>query len=202
MTPRRAADGEHRRPRLGTTFALIAVCLTLAMTAAAQDPALDPSAWRIANDTVMGGVSSSRVERRGEALRFSGEVRLEFNGGFASMRRPFDAAAIGADAEGFAVQARGDGKRYRLRVYTRDAVTGGENWFAYYAVFETRAGEVTRAELRWPQFAASFRGRPVPEAPPIRFADIVGLGLMITKADHRDGRGPFALDLLRIEPLR
>jgi hypothetical protein len=87
-------------------------------------------------------------------------------------------------------------------VYTRDAATGRENAFAYSAVFETRAGEVTRAELRWPQFAASFRGRAVPEAPPIRFADIVGLGVMITKADHRDDRGPFALELLRIEPLR
>jgi len=167
--------------------------------AAAQDPLLDPSAWRIANDTVMGGVSSSRVERRGEALRFSGEVRLEFNGGFASMRRPFDPAPDG-DAAGFVVHARGDGNRYRLRVYTRDPATGAENWFAYYAAFDTRAGEVTRAELRWPQFAASFRGRQV-AAPSIRFADVAGIGVMITKADHRDGRGPFAIELLRIEPL-
>jgi monofunctional biosynthetic peptidoglycan transglycosylase len=195
-------SGERARPTLGTTAALIAASLFVNMTAAAQDPLLDPSAWRIANDTVMGGVSSSRVERRGEALRFSGDVRLDFNGGFASMRRPFNATAPGGDAGGFVVHARGDGNRYRLRVYTRDAATGSEYWFAYSAIFETHAGEVTRAELRWPQFAASFRGRPVPEAPPIRFADIVGVGVMITKADHRDGRGPFALDLLRIEPLR
>lgn len=110
------------------------------------------------------------------------------------------AAALGIDAAGFALRVRGDGNRYRLRVYTRDAA-GNENAFAYYAAFDTRAGEVTTAELRWPQFAATFRGRQV-AAPPIRFADIVGIGVMITKADHRDGRGPFALDLLRIEPLR
>lgn len=175
--------------------------LTLAVSAQPTDPLLEAAAWRIANDTVMGGVSSARVERRGEALRFSGEVRLENNGGFASMRRPFDVAR-GADAEGFAVQARGDGNRYRLRVYTRDPATGAEQWFAYSAVFDTRAGEITEARLRWPQFAASFRGRAVPEAPPIRYADVIGIGVMITKADHRDGRGPFALDLLRIEPLR
>jgi len=201
MNSSRSVSGERARPTLGTTTALIAACLFFTMTAAAQEPLLDPSAWRIANDTVMGGVSSSRVERRGEALRFGGEVRLEHNGGFASMRRPFDAAP-GSGAEGFVVQARGDGSRYRLRVYTRDAATGRENEFAYSAVFDTRAGEATRAELRWPQFAASFRGRHVPEAPPIRFADIVGVGVMITKADHRDGRGPFAIDLLHIEPLR
>jgi monofunctional biosynthetic peptidoglycan transglycosylase len=180
--------------------ALLLILLSIAVTATGSpDALLDASAWRISNDTVMGGVSNSRVERRGEALRFSGEVRLEFNGGFASMRRPFDPAP-GADAAGFVVHARGDGNRYRLRVYTRDAA-GHENAFAYYAPFDTRAGEVTRVELRWPQFAASFRGRPV-EAPPIRYADIVGLGVMITKADHRDSRGPFALELLRIEPLR
>jgi monofunctional biosynthetic peptidoglycan transglycosylase len=196
-------SGENARAALGTAAALIAACFFFTMTAAAsQDPLLDPSAWRIANDTVMGGVSSSRVEQRGEALRFAGEVRLEHNGGFASMRRPFAAAAPGADAGGFVVHARGDGNRYRLRVYTRDPASGRENGFAYSAVFETRPDEGTRVELRWPQFAASFRGRPVAEAPLIRFADIVGVGVMITKADHRDGRGAFALELLRIEPLR
>jgi NADH dehydrogenase [ubiquinone] 1 alpha subcomplex assembly factor 1 len=182
-------------------FAAALALLALPVTAESFDPLLDAAAWRIANDTVMGGVSSSRLERQGEALRFSGEVRLDFNGGFASARRPFGAAAGSADAAGFVVMARGDGNRYRLRVYTRDAA-GRENAFAYSAVFDTRPGEVTRAELRWPQFAATFRGRPVPEAPPIRFADIVGLGVMITKADHRDGRGPFAVELLGIEPLR
>ncbi len=182
--------------------ALGAAALIFLDPAVAAKPAIDlladAAAWRIANDGVMGGVSTSGVSRAGDALRFAGEVRLENSGGFASMRRPFVADG---DAAGFAVQARGDGNRYRLRVYTRDPATGSENWFAYYAVFDTRAGEITRAELRWPQFAASFRGRPVADAPPIRFVDVIGIGVMITKADHRDGRGPFALDLLRIEPL-
>jgi hypothetical protein len=157
-------------------------------------------AWRIANDTVMGGRSDSRIVCDGDALRFTGNIRLENSGGFASMRRRLDAAAFDTDAAGFALQARADGNRYRLRVYTRDAA-GAEQWFAYYAAFDTAAGEVTRTELRWPQFAAGFRGRPVPEAPPVRFADVIGLGVMITKADHRHGHGPFALELLRIELL-
>ena len=67
--------------------------------------------------------------------------------------------------------------------------------------FDSRAGEVTEVELRWRQFAASLRGRAV-DAPPIRFAEVTGIGVMITKDDHRDGSGPFALDLLGIEPLR
>jgi NADH dehydrogenase [ubiquinone] 1 alpha subcomplex assembly factor 1 len=169
------------------------------------DLAAEAGLWRPANDTVMGGVSTSRAERRGQALRFAGELSVENNGGFASIRRPFDGVAAASDAgasdvAGFALLVRGDGNRYRLRLYTRDRA-GGENSFAYSAAFDTRAGETTRAELRWPQFSASFRGRPVPAAPPIRFADLTGIGVMITKADHRAGRGPFALELLRIEPL-
>lgn len=189
---------EHR----AAMAALLATLLSIAVTATGSSALLlDASGWRTANDSVMGGVSRSRIEPHAAALRFSGEVRLEHNGGFASMRRPFDPASFGSDAAGFALDVRGDGNRYRLRVYTRDPATGAENAFAYSAAFDTRAGEVTRAELRWPQFAASFRGRAVPEAPPIRYADVVGIGVMITKADHRDGRGPFAIDLLRIEPL-
>jgi monofunctional biosynthetic peptidoglycan transglycosylase len=177
---------------LGGTCSAMAAPGTTRLT----DP---PSAWRIVNDGVMGGVSESRVGRVGDALRFEGEIRLDYSGGFASMRRPFEAAGAG-DAAGFLLRVRGDGNRYRLRLYTRDAA-GGENRHSHYAVFDTRAGEVTAVELRWPQFAASFRGRAV-DAPPIRAADLLGIGVMITKDDHRQGRGPFALDLLDIEPLR
>lgn len=158
----------------------------------------DPTDWRIVNDGVMGGMSTSRVSRIGDALRFAGEISLANNGGFASIRRPFDAG--GGDAAGLLLRVRGDGNRYRLRVYTRDAA-GGENGYSHYATLNTRAGEVTAVELRWPRFAASFRGRAV-DAPPIRFAEVIGIGVMITRDDHRDGRGPFVLDLLSIEPLR
>jgi NADH dehydrogenase [ubiquinone] 1 alpha subcomplex assembly factor 1 len=183
-------------------FAAVALS-TLSCAMAASDPTHvtdPPGAWRIVNDGVMGGASTSRVSREGGALRFAGNISLDNNGGFASMRRPFDPTAHGGDAAGFVLRVRGDGNRYRLRVYTRDAA-GGEHAYSHYASFDTEAGVVTELRLRWPQFAASFRGRAV-DAPPIRFADVIGIGVMITKADHRDGRGPFALELLGIEPLR
>jgi monofunctional biosynthetic peptidoglycan transglycosylase len=188
-----------RRRDLALAAAL--ACLSLRVQSSSLDLTSDAAAWRIVNDGVMGGVSSSTASRAGDALRFAGEISLANNGGFASMRRSLDAGTAVGEPAGFLVKARGDGNRYRLRVYTRDPATGREQWFGYYAVFETRAGEVTRVELRWPQFAATFRGRPVPDAPPLRFADVIGIGVMITKADHRDGRGPFSLDLLRIEPV-
>ena len=196
--PRQRAAAVRRRDAL--TAAALAL-LDVPVHAKPNELIADAAAWRIVNDGVMGGESSSRASRAGDALRFAGEISLANNGGFASMRRPFDAALFGRDAAGFVVEARGDGNRYRLRVYTRDAGSGGEQWFAYHAGFDTHAGETTQTELRWPQFAASFRGRAVTDAPPIVFTGVIGIGVMITKADHRDGRGPFALELLHIGPL-
>ena len=44
----------------------------------------DKLGWGIVNDGVMGGRSSSRVERTDEGIRFSGNLSLANNGGFAS----------------------------------------------------------------------------------------------------------------------
>jgi NADH dehydrogenase [ubiquinone] 1 alpha subcomplex assembly factor 1 len=57
-----------------------------ATTAFAFDSSTVEPAWVVVNDGVMGGVSSSKVGVTKGVLRWSGRVRLENNGGFASMR--------------------------------------------------------------------------------------------------------------------
>jgi hypothetical protein len=45
--------------------------------------------WRIVNDGVMGGLSTSNVRINDEGkISFSGNVSLDNNGGFASLRSP------------------------------------------------------------------------------------------------------------------
>ena len=73
------------------------------------------AAWTPLNDTVMGGVSSSRVIEHDGVLRFTGEVSLEHNGGFASMQTDVDLDLH--DATGLTLRVRGDGQRYKLGVY-------------------------------------------------------------------------------------
>ncbi len=171
-----------------------AAALLAMITAVLPGTAAD---WEVLNDGVMGGISSAQVRDGGDGgLRFAGTVRLDFNGGFASARR---AATLPPDATGLAVRARGDGNRYRLIVFTADP-RGGRRPYLYYAVF-TPGGEAP-VELRWAEFRASFRGRPVPEAPPVTAAEVIGIGLMITKAEHAAGGGAFALELLSVAPLR
>ena len=45
--------------------------------------------WYVVNDGVMGGRSQSRVTYNEESMIFAGKVSLENNGGFASLRSPY-----------------------------------------------------------------------------------------------------------------
>lgn len=170
---------------------------SLPMSAAATDLATDGAAWQAVNDGVMGGVSSSRIEADADGVRFSGVVRTEYNGGFASARRAVDAVRSTERVDGLVLRARGDGHRYRLTVYVR-AAGGGLQPYSYYAEFTTVADAVSEHALPLAQFRATFRGRAVPEAPPLAWRDVGGVGLMLLKDGHRDGRGPFALTLLSL----
>jgi len=78
---------------------------------------------------------------------------------------------------------------------------GGVQPYSYFAEFETRPDAVTEHDLPLAQFRATFRGRAVPDAPPLRWRDVAGVGLMLTKDGHREGRGPFALTLLSLRTM-
>jgi monofunctional biosynthetic peptidoglycan transglycosylase len=153
------------------------------------DPAL-VRAWEIVNDGVMGGRSDSDLELTadGTAL-FRGVVSLANRGGFAMVRtRPdrFDLTGCGV----IRLEVRGDGQRYRLRLRTDDDFDG----VAYQAAFPTLIDAWTTAKLSLADFAPTFRGRPVPGAPPLDPARVRRIGIIIA-----DGQaGPFRLEIARI----
>ena len=141
--------------------------------------------WAAIDDAVMGGISRSRLRHdpAGHAV-FEGVVSLERNGGFASVRSPpDDLGAQGAIA--YALEVRGDGRRYKLNLRTDDAFDGVN----YQSAFEPPAGAWTLLRLPVSAFRPSFRGRTVPGAPPLDPARVRRIGLMI--ADRQ--AGPFAL---------
>jgi len=82
--------------------------------------------WRVMTDTVMGGVSSGRIEpavvEGRPCLRLSGEVSLENNGGF--VQASLDLAPSGAlDARGYhgvELEVYGNDERYNLHLRTAD----------------------------------------------------------------------------------
>jgi Complex I intermediate-associated protein 30 (CIA30) len=158
---------------------------------------LDPAAWQIVNDGVMGGMSTSRVVAApGGGLRFEGVISLEYRGGFASAR----CACSLLDAEarvpvgGFTLRVRGDGKHYRLTVFTRNATMNSREPYHYQGKFETNGAE-QEIQLPLAAFSASLRGRQVAAAP-LDPRLIVALGLQISERQP----GPFGIDLRAAVP--
>lgn len=142
--------------------------------------------WRAINDAVMGGVSRGRMSAADGIGVFGGEISLENNGGFASVRRERETFDLSNHA-GLMLHGRGDGRCYQLRLLTDQLPDGA----AYRALFQPPAGEWQHVALPWGAFEPVFRGRRLEDAPPLDPAAIRQIGLMIVDRQP----GPFRLEL-------
>ncbi len=143
--------------------------------------------FRAVDDRVMGGVSRSGmgVSASGHGV-FEGDMSLESNGGFASVRSRGLTLDLG-EAGALALRVRGDGKRYKLRLHDDSQFDG----VAYQVVFETQAGEWMELEFPIDAFRPVWRGRDVPGAAPLDRARVTSVGLMISDGQE----GAFALEV-------
>ena len=144
--------------------------------------------WRSVNDGVMGGISSGGMIRVDDMLRFEGELSLENNGGFASVRRMVDPEL--SKAKSVRLKLRGDGREYQFRLRTNDRLDG----IAWRAKFRT-TGDWQTVNLEIKEFEPVFRGRLLADAGPLNTGEIRQIGLML--ADKRPG--PFRLEIKSIE---
>jgi hypothetical protein len=144
--------------------------------------------FRVINDGVMGGVSTSRLSSAGGAMVFEGDVSLENNGGFASLRGP---VKFPAESAALLLTMRGDGQRYKLTLKLDDS-TGTVQYQAAFAA--PREWQTLR--FKPADFAASFRGRPV-VAPIVRLVDVQYVGLLIS--DKQSGAFRIELKDMRAE---
>jgi hypothetical protein len=147
--------------------------------------------WTVINDAVMGGISQSRFELlpAGTAL-FSGQLSLENNGGFASIRRRSSKYNLDA-CSGIILKVQGDGRTYQFRVKTDDQYDG----VAYRTLFPSNARQWQTIALPFAGFSASFRGKTVPGAPVLRPEQIRQIGFLL--ADKQ--AGPFRLEIAWIK---
>jgi NADH dehydrogenase [ubiquinone] 1 alpha subcomplex assembly factor 1 len=148
--------------------------------------------WQITNDVVMGGNSHSgfQINEDGHAV-FLGSVSLDNNGGFASVKNHEPLNLTGCRI--ILIRLKGDGNRYSFRLQTgsRDGV---HPW-NYEQRFKTKHNEWQSIELPLRDFKASYRGRPVPDAPPLNASIIMNYGFLIS--DNQEG--PFRLEIQKIE---
>nr|WHW29595.1 putative CIA30 family protein [uncultured bacterium] len=154
------------------------------------DSAKAVEGWAAVDDRVMGGVSRSRLryDPSGYAV-FEGEVSLEQNGGFASVRSPAGSLGL-AGASDCLLEVRGAAKHFKLSLFG----TQGNVALGYQAEFRPVAMRWTAIRLPIDGFVASLRGRRIPGAPPLDPAHIQQAGIMISKQQE----GAFALDVRSI----
>jgi NADH dehydrogenase [ubiquinone] 1 alpha subcomplex assembly factor 1 len=168
----------------------------LIMTAHPQGiSASEASDWRVVNDSVMGGVSESQIDERGESIVFSGTLSLENNGGFTSARKSID--EDWSTVRAIRMKVKGDGRQYIATVRVQGRSTSR---IYYRRAFDTVADEWLDLDLSVDSFEAYAYGRRMPTVPPLsRTIDrLTSVGLML--ADKNPGA--FSIEVRDIEPIR
>ena len=109
--------------------------------------------WVVVDDAVMGGRSSGYLDLsdHGHAV-FHGEVSLENNGGFTSIRYRFDQKKIDG-FEKISIKLRGDGKSYKFRI--KEHINDRHS---YMHIFST-TGDWQTIEIEMAEMMPWYRGR-------------------------------------------
>lgn len=158
------------------------------------DSPSDASKWQIVNDGVMGGRSSSSATITPEGtLRFSGNLSLANNGGFASVRSRPTGAMLGlATGNTIVLRVKGDGRRYTLNLYTPERRTA----FSYQTNFNTTNGQWTEVRLPVSSFVAHSFGRAIPNVKldPQR---VQAIGILL--GDKKPGAFQITVDWINVQ---
>lgn len=151
---------------------------------------IDPG-WRTVTDGVMGGVSTSLVSIDPAAgrLTFSGELSLENNGGFASIRSSPTSYDL-HEYDGISLRVRGDGKSYRFRIRTQK----NKSSISYSKCFETEPNTWLEILFLFSEMTPMYRGNVVGDVGSLDPASILSFGM--TVADKQ--QGSFQLEVERI----
>lgn len=147
--------------------------------------------WEAIDDRIMGGCSQSTSEYiKDSGLHFSGQVSLENNGGFASIRSEegdFDLSRY----KGLCLRVRGDGKTYKISLRT-DLFYDG---VSYQISFASAADTWQEISLPFDDFLPTHHGIKLTTVAPMDTANVKSFGLFI--ADKQEG--PFQLDVAWIK---
>lgn len=137
----------------------------------------DIKKWHIENDTVMGGVSTSKIgfvkkdNGVNGILFFQGDVSLKNDGGFAQILYENEVLDLTACA-GLELKLKGDGKNYQVRIETNTTKIG-------YSKSFTTTNDWAILRLAFSEFMPDFHGEFVPNAPKLDLKNIKNIGILI-----------------------
>jgi NADH dehydrogenase [ubiquinone] 1 alpha subcomplex assembly factor 1 len=109
--------------------------------------------WNIIDDVVMGGKSGGSFGLSPDGFGvFQGEISLENNGGFSSVRYQFKPLKVNKNGR-IVIKLKGDGKDYQFRIKDNSS-----NYYSYIMPFTT-SGEWEDIEISLKDMYPTFRGR-------------------------------------------
>lgn len=109
--------------------------------------------WKVIDDVVMGGRSNGKfkMDSDGNGV-FFGEVSLDNNGGFSSVRYQFEKVNTTKDSK-VLIRLKGDGKEYQFRVKSNR-----NTYYSYITIFKT-TGDWENVVINLKDLYPSFRGQ-------------------------------------------
>ncbi|GFE67596.1 CIA30 family protein [Chroococcus sp. FPU101] len=143
--------------------------------------------WGAVDDVVMGGVSESNIRLVREKAVFSGNVKIENNGGFASVRtRNFNPPLDLSNYEGIELRVEGDGKRYKF--ITR--CEGKWDGLSYCYSFDTIYNFPQTIQIPFKDLIPVFRAKTVREAEEFDSSRVYSFQLMQSKFEYDGALNP------------
>ena len=148
--------------------------------------------WRIVNDGVMGGLSSSKaIVNDDNKIIFSGNVSLENNGGFASLRSAVKDYNF-ENFSGIEIKIKGDGKRYSISMKETSYFSG----YFYTCSFETKKNDSAVLQIPFDRFKLNYFGKDTNSSKKVPLSKIKEVSLLI--GDKQEGTFEAEIDYIML----
>lgn len=146
--------------------------------------------WYMVDDVVMGGRSNGQfyINDKGHG-EFSGNVSLENNGGFSSLRHAFSEKDISLFTT-FSMRLKGDGKDYQFRVKSDRSQR-----YSYTYTFET-TGDWEWVDIPMKDMVPTWRGRQL-DYPNFPGQSLAEIGILI--GNNKPEKFKMEIDEIRLK---
>ncbi len=148
--------------------------------------------WFSVDDGVMGGISKGLVDIKHGSLHFRGDLSLENNGGFSSIRTSGDYDFSGKKT--IILRVKGDGRTYQLRLATDARYRGSA--VSYGTEFATETAKWIEVKIPIEALSPSWRGRML-DGPALDLSNVEEIGILI--GDKKAGAFSLEIDWVAVE---
>lgn len=137
--------------------------------------------WLVVDDGVMGGLSQGyfEINKEGNGV-FKGDVSLDNNGGFSSIRHRLNLSDINPTSA-VVIRLKGDGKNYQFRVKAKTS-----DYHSYQYEFST-SGKWEEIKIPLNKFTPTFRGT-TPNLPNFDKFTLQEIGFLISNKKEESFR--------------